>query len=729
MTTTTEVFYTGDGSTTLYTFPFPYLEDTDIYVGILNETTDVYDVKAQDDPTYGWAFANANTIEFNAAVPAPSGTKPNIRIYRRTDTSSLPAVFAAGAPIRAADLNDNFNQSLYINQEASDVAAYTEDLADELLADNAATRAIAENAETTANAANAKSDAAVVTADEAKALAEQADAVNVSIIPVYETPGDNTTPVDYIYSEEPFDIRNGLKLPFKDVATYQENGALRYNDDLNRLEVYDDGVAPAGPTAWINAAAGASISSAPPSVAVPGDIWYDQDDGRSYVYYQDTDSSQWVEMNPSWNGSVVDDSVSTAKIVDGAVTTAKIADDAVTEAKLSDDVVEKLDTFVSVKSFGAVGDGVADDTAAFTAALAASDSVYIPQGSYKLSSTIALTSGDTLIGSSKESCELIGSTADPVITCIKTADVVRKVTVSNLSVSTTGAPTQLIHLKGARECTFSGVQINANGATNGIFIEGAATFGSYYNYFIGSEVYGASGVGMLLDGDTDNSGSRRANGNTFTNCRFDANATGAQVIGCDAVSFHGCNAEGNAVVGFKAGTSGRLTPVRTTWSGGYIENTSGTDVDTVDAVSTSKNSGVVFVNTRFTSVVAGSTYSYLGGQTQETVTDTASTVVTGYRRHSDTENRLQFSPAAIELGSGTATPDVSIKRLSANTIGPDAANDFQIGRGETAPNGGLLRLGSYWLWVDDSLGANNPSLRIKSGGRPTAITDGTVIGP
>lgn len=43
----------------------------------------------------------------------------------------------------------------------------------------------------------------------------------------------------------------------------------------------------------------------------------------------------------------------------------------------------KLRDVVSVKDFGAVGDGVTDDSAAFTAALAAANSVYLPWGVYR----------------------------------------------------------------------------------------------------------------------------------------------------------------------------------------------------------------------------------------------------------------------------------------------------------------------------------------------------------
>ncbi|HAJ89553.1 MAG TPA: hypothetical protein DCM27_00845 [Rhodospirillaceae bacterium] len=59
---------------------------------------------------------------------------------------------------------------------------------------------------------------------------------------------------------------------------------------------------------------------------------------------------------------------------------------------------DKLQEHVSVKDFGAVGNGIADDTLAFQRALAASKYVFVPAGTYRVISTIALTSGQSLIG-------------------------------------------------------------------------------------------------------------------------------------------------------------------------------------------------------------------------------------------------------------------------------------------------------------------------------------------
>jgi hypothetical protein len=55
-------------------------------------------------------------------------------------------------------------------------------------------------------------------------------------------------------------------------------------------------------------------------------------------------------------------------------------------------VESKLSDFVSVKDFGAVGDGVTDDTAAITAAAAGASDLYFPSGIYLVTSTVNLRS-------------------------------------------------------------------------------------------------------------------------------------------------------------------------------------------------------------------------------------------------------------------------------------------------------------------------------------------------
>ena len=61
-------------------------------------------------------------------------------------------------------------------------------------------------------------------------------------------------------------------------------------------------------------------------------------------------------------------------------------------------LVDKVREVVSVKDFGAVGDGVADDTAAVQAAVNAANCVYFPAGTYKVTERILGKSNLTIRG-------------------------------------------------------------------------------------------------------------------------------------------------------------------------------------------------------------------------------------------------------------------------------------------------------------------------------------------
>lgn len=83
---------------------------------------------------------------------------------------------------------------------------------------------------------------------------------------------------------------------------------------------------------------------------------------------------------------------------DGKVTSDQVYTPAGTGA-VATTVQTKLRESVSVKDFGAVGDGMANDYAAFVAALAAANCVHIPEGTFYLASTLTISSsGKTLSG-------------------------------------------------------------------------------------------------------------------------------------------------------------------------------------------------------------------------------------------------------------------------------------------------------------------------------------------
>ena len=98
---TTSNTYTGDGSTTNYSFTFEYLEQSEVKVTLNGVASTAF------------TFANATTLSFTSA-PA-NGVE--VRIYRDTNVDTLKATFFPGSAIKAEDLNNNFTQNNFAVQE------------------------------------------------------------------------------------------------------------------------------------------------------------------------------------------------------------------------------------------------------------------------------------------------------------------------------------------------------------------------------------------------------------------------------------------------------------------------------------------------------------------------------------------------------------------------------------------------------------------------------------
>lgn len=115
--------------------------------------------------------------------------------------------------------------------------------------------------------------------------------------------------------------------------------------------------------------------------------------------------TDWLNDHPEATTTVQDgavtedklanDSVSEDKIVDGSVTSDKLADNSVTSDKIVDgsisidDLSENLQlmtvhSYVTPQMYGAVGNGITDDTMAFRHAFAADKKIIVPPGQYYL---------------------------------------------------------------------------------------------------------------------------------------------------------------------------------------------------------------------------------------------------------------------------------------------------------------------------------------------------------
>jgi len=161
----TQTTYTGDGSTTNYSFTFEYLKQADVKVTLDTVATTAF------------TFANATTLAFTTAP----GNGVAIRIFRDTAIDTLSSTFFPGSAIKAEDLNQNFTQNLYVTQEsdfevdtANTTANTAKTTADTALTTSNTALTTANTAIVTANTADTNASAAVTTANTASSNATAA---------------------------------------------------------------------------------------------------------------------------------------------------------------------------------------------------------------------------------------------------------------------------------------------------------------------------------------------------------------------------------------------------------------------------------------------------------------------------------------------------------------------------------------------------------------------------
>ena len=165
-----------DGSQTLFGITFEYIDSSHIKVSINGVETTEY------------ILANATQIQFNTA-PASGAT---VRIERVTPSDSLNHEFFSGSAIKAKNLNENFEQTLFIVQEtveavaSSDAGTLTTQINE---ANTNATNAIgiANGAVTTANGFAASIDTANTTAQNAVNTADAANSTAITASGVAST--------------------------------------------------------------------------------------------------------------------------------------------------------------------------------------------------------------------------------------------------------------------------------------------------------------------------------------------------------------------------------------------------------------------------------------------------------------------------------------------------------------------------------------------------------------
>lgn len=191
---------------------------------------------------------------------------------------------------------------------------------------------------------------------------------------------------------------------------------------------------------------------------------------------------------------------------------------------------DKFSDFVSIKDFGAIGNGLADDTNAIINALQAHDCVFVPAGEYRVTGTITLTERQSLIGCGQFSVIKASSSAFNVLEL--TEDFI---TVQNLRIENGLAGIKLFgKTRPCVQCAVSDVTIW--NPQVGILLDGhnSLDFPCYWNNFdrVLVESPAVHGVHLTKTGAGDT-----PNANKFHACRVYSH--GADISGAGFYVQHG----------------------------------------------------------------------------------------------------------------------------------------------------------------------------------------------
>ena len=418
--------------------------------------------------------ASANTITL---ASAPSAFQA-IRVYRQSAVTQL-VDFQAGARLTESELDTAYNQGLFVAQEVSEDAnknQYTNFNEAALLA-NTSLSAFHSSTHT--------GDNSTVT-------------FNLSFTPQTTIPqgylvivdGVLQSPVDaYTISISPAQITFTSAPPTsaKIVVTTAAaaTGTLVEDTDLR---------------------AGINISPTPPAIPKVGELWFDSSIMTMFAYYDDGDGSpQWVSISSSVASN-------TQSVVATGTTAVR---------SLSD----RFADVVNVKDFGAVGDGITDDTAALQAALNYAGTVdfniisnkmnnvksrlFIPSGKYNYSS-LNIPDGITIEGASKASTTLIDIGTTTGVASINVGDSVNEIARAGLS---------NITIKGSQLTNRDGIKYNKAVRFSGLdtvdiyHFDINVDFGdSFALAFNNCYIFGALKYNVKIDNGT---------ASTFENCRIE----------------------------------------------------------------------------------------------------------------------------------------------------------------------------------------------------------------
>lgn len=460
------VRYTGNGSTTNYTFPFPYLSQDHIKVRVAGSLVT------------NWSFLNSSTIQF---VSAPANGAV-IEIRRETPKDSTIVNFTDGSVLLERDLDLLATWDLYTSQETKDSvdASITQtstgvwdaqnkriaNVADPVNAQDAVTKTWAEtgmssqlaqatsqataaagsataaagsasaaatsasNASTSAsnaassataasNSATAAAGSATAAANSATNASTSATNANSSAVAAASSAtaaaGSATSAASSASAAAAsYDSFDDRYLGAKAVAPAVDNdgnallvGAIYWDTTSSQMFTWTGSewkptfVSGNAVRSLIVATAGQTVFTVPTYIVAANSLQVFVNGVKVLVGSDYTETNQNTITFAS--GLTVGDEVEVIALQAYAIGTTGAESVSFQQASAGSairNVGAKLKEFVSVNDFGAVGDGVTDDTAAIQAAVTAAitaggGEVVFPAGNYLISAPIKLDKGTT----------------------------------------------------------------------------------------------------------------------------------------------------------------------------------------------------------------------------------------------------------------------------------------------------------------------------------------------
>jgi hypothetical protein len=500
------VVYTGNGATTQFTVPFPYIRREHVFASIDRVATTAF------------TWVNANTVQFNTAP----GNGERVEIRRVTPVNAPLVDFTDGSTLVAADLDTNTLQQTYINQEQDDQIQDGIFINSQGSLDAGGKRITNVGNPTGAQDATTKN---WVEGQDALKVSKTGDSMTGPLAMGSNkitglgdpTNAQDATTKSWVETAAASPLQQFRSIFYGAYATDQATdpygqppteGDLYFNTSLDQMRVYNG-------ASWQEASADATITRFKFTAAGGETSLSGADDNaevltynvglelvylngalltRGVDYVATTGSSitglvalaaadlvevvafsQINALGSIPGANIADGTITEAKLASGAVTSSKIADGTITEAKLANGAVtsskiadgtivnadvsasaaiaasklsftqagtgaaartadSKLKDAVSVRDFGAAGNGSTNDTSAIQNAINAVAAlgggvVIFPLGVYAINSTITLGSGVTLDGGGSATIKATSS-----MTSMITASALDRIAVRGLTI-------------------------------------------------------------------------------------------------------------------------------------------------------------------------------------------------------------------------------------------------------------------------------------------------------